>query len=90
MQALRASAGFFSHWDDHEFVTDFSPNEHTVSNDVNINGRVLYRRGVKAFRNYSPVRWTQRDGLYRTLRWGRNVELFFLDQRSFRSAKADE
>ena len=90
LQALRRSAGFFSHWDDHEFVNDFSPNENTFSNDVNINGRTLYKRSVKAFRNYSPVRWTSKDGLYRTVRWGRNVELFFLDQRSFRSAKADE
>ena len=34
-------------------------------------------------------RWTRRDGLYRTVRWGRNLELFFLDERSFRSANAD-
>ena len=27
-------------------------------------------------------------GLYRTFRWGKNLELFFLDERSFRSAKA--
>jgi phosphodiesterase/alkaline phosphatase D-like protein len=27
-------------------------------------------------------------GLYRTFRWGRNLELFFLEERSFRSAKA--
>ena len=27
LQALRASAGFYSHWDDHEFVNDFSPAE---------------------------------------------------------------
>jgi phosphodiesterase/alkaline phosphatase D-like protein len=90
LQALRGSAGFFSHWDDHEFINDFSPRENTFSNDVNINGRTLYRRSVKAFRNYAPVHWTKRDGLYRTVHWGRNAELFFLDERSFRSAKADE
>jgi phosphodiesterase/alkaline phosphatase D-like protein len=90
LRALRGSAGFYSHWDDHEFVNDFSPNENTFSNDVLIDGKMLYRRGVRAFRDYSPVRWTARDGLYRTRRFGRNVELFFLDQRSFRSAKADE
>ena len=28
-------------------------------------------------------------GLYRTFRWGKNLELFFLDERSFRSAKVD-
>ena len=27
LQALRRSAGFYSHWDDHEFVNDFSPAE---------------------------------------------------------------
>jgi alkaline phosphatase D len=90
LRALRGSAGFFSHWDDHEFVNDFSPNENTFSNDVNISGRTLYKRGVDAFRDYAPVRWSSNNGLYRTVRWGRNAELFFLDQRSFRSAKADE
>jgi alkaline phosphatase D len=90
LQALRRSTGLFSHWDDHEFVNDFSPNENTFSNNVNINGRTLYKRGVQAFRDYSPVHYTGRDGLYRTVRWGKNLELFFLDERSFRSAKADE
>ena len=90
LRALRRSAGFYSHWDDHEFINDFSPAESTFSNNVNINGRTLYNRGVNAFRDYAPVRWTRADGLYRTVRWGRNLELFFLDQRSFRSAKADD
>jgi phosphodiesterase/alkaline phosphatase D-like protein len=35
-----------------------------------------------------PVHYTDETGLYRTVRWGRNLELFFLDERSFRSAKA--
>ncbi|MET0206721.1 MAG: alkaline phosphatase D family protein [Thermoleophilaceae bacterium] len=90
LRGLRGSAAFFSHWDDHEFVNDFSPKENTFSNDVNINGRTLYKRGVDAFRDYAPVRWSAQNGLYRRVRWGRNAELFFLDQRSFRSAKADE
>ena len=45
------------------------------------------RAGVKAFTDYAPVR-TGADGLYRTFRWGKHLELFFLDERSFRSAKA--
>jgi alkaline phosphatase D len=76
---LRKSAGFYSHWDDHEFINDFSIPE---------DGMPLYRAGVKAFRNYAPVTYSDAEGLYRTFRWGRNLELFFLDQRSFRSAKA--
>ncbi|HYN90882.1 MAG TPA: alkaline phosphatase D family protein [Thermoleophilaceae bacterium] len=90
LRALRGSAGFYSHWDDHEFVNDFSPAESSFDNDVNVSGSTLYKRGAEAFRDYAPVRWTKRDGLYRTVRWGRNLELFFLDERSFRSANADE
>ena len=81
LRALRASAGLYSHWDDHEFVNDFSRPEH---------GDALYRAGVKAFRDYSPVAYSSRLGLYRSVRWGRHLELFFLDERSFRSAKATE
>ncbi len=87
---IRGSTGFYSHWDDHEFINDFSPAENTFSNDVNMNGRTLYKRSVRAFRDYAPVTFSRARGIYRSFRWGRNVELFFLDQRSFRDAKADE
>ena len=79
LRRLRASAGLYSHWDDHEFINDFSRAEH---------GDAIYRAGVKAFTDYAPVTYSPASGLYRTFRWGRHVELFFLDERSFRSAKA--
>ncbi len=79
LRRLRAATGLYSHWDDHEFVNDFSRAE---------NGDTLYAAGVKAFTDYAPVTYRARTGLYRTVRWGRNLELFFLDERSFRSAKA--
>ena len=79
LQLARRSAAFFSHWDDHEFINDFSIAE---------NGGRLYRDGVKAFRDYAPVTYTSRDGLYRSFRYGRNLEVFYLDERSFRDAKA--
>jgi alkaline phosphatase D len=76
---LRTSTGVYSHIDDHEVLNDFSIPEV---------GRTIYNAGIKAFRDYAPVTYTSRDGLYRTFRWGRNVELFLPDERSFRSAKA--
>jgi len=76
---LRKSAAFYSHWDDHEFINDFSIPE---------DGEALYDAGVKAFRDYAPVGYSREDGLYRKFRWGRNLEIFFLDERSFRDAKA--
>jgi alkaline phosphatase D len=80
LRQLRASAGLYSQWDDHEFINDFSRAE---------NGAV-YPAGVKAFRDYTPVTYSPSLGLYRSFRWGKNLELFFLDERSFRSAKADD
>jgi alkaline phosphatase D len=81
LRTLRTSAGLYSHWDDHEFVNDFSRPEH---------GEAIYRAGVRAFRDFSPVTYSPTLGLYRSVRWGKNLELFFLDERSFRSAKATE
>jgi alkaline phosphatase D len=78
LQRLRSSTGLYSQWDDHEFINDFTRAE---------NGAV-YPAGVRAFTDYAPVTYTSKNGLYRTFRWGRNLELFFLDERSFRSAKA--
>ena len=86
---LRGAAGFYSHWDDHEFINDFSRFENVFTSGT-INGQQLYERGVKAFTDYAPVDFSSRDGLYRTRRWGKNLELFFLDERSFRSAKASK
>jgi alkaline phosphatase D len=79
LRRLRASTGVYSGWDDHEFVNDFSRAEHGVA---------IYRAGVKAFLDYAPASYSARTGDYRTFRWGKNVELFLLDGRSFRSAKA--
>ena len=71
--------GFYAHWDDHEFVSDYSRAT---------GGKALYEAGVRAFRDYNPVSFSRRGGLYRQRRWGANFELFFLDERSFRSAPA--
>jgi alkaline phosphatase D len=76
---LRGATATYSHWDDHEFVNDFTRAE---------NGSRIYAAGVAAFRDYAPVTYTTRHGLYRSFRWGRNAELFLLDERSFRGAKA--
>ena len=78
LRNLRRGAGLYSHWDDHEFINDFTRAEH---------GSTIYAAGARAFRDYAPVTYSSRDGLYRTFRWGKHLELFFLDERSFRSGK---
>src|SRR5215212_1054182 len=79
IQTMRKTGATYSHWDDHEFLNDFSVEEL---------GSKLYNDGVRAFTDYNPVTYSARNGLYRKFRWGRNLEGFFLDERSFRDAKA--
>src|SRR4051794_9960146 len=76
---LRGASAMYNHWDDHEFINDFTKAE---------NGNAIYRAGVSAFRDYMPVTYSSSRGIYRSYRWGKNLEVFFPDERSFRSAKA--
>jgi alkaline phosphatase D len=81
MRRARGATGMYNHWDDHEFRNDFSIPEF---------GRKLYDNGVEAFTDFMPASYKPATGLYRTVQWGKNLELFFLDERSFRSAKASD
>lgn len=59
-------------WDDHEVIDDW---------DSRSTGSFV-QNGMAAWRTYLPV-VDQRD-IYRRLRWGRDLELFLLDARSYR------
>ena len=78
---IRSSGGLYSQPDDHEWINDFSVPEF---------GTTLYNDGVKAFTDYAPVSYSPSTGFYRHFRWGKNLELFIPDERSFRDAKASE
>ncbi len=93
----RGSAAYYAHWDDHEFINDFSQEESVFpySNDgtsyppTKMSGKKIYKNGVKAFTELNPVSYSKKTGIYRSQRWGKNLEVFFLDERSFRSSLAD-
>jgi alkaline phosphatase D len=80
LRKIRGAAGFYSHPDDHEWINDFSIPE---------DGQQLYQAGVDAFLDYAPVSFSSQAGFFRSFRWGANVEIFFPDERSFRSADAE-
>jgi alkaline phosphatase D len=92
LRGLRDSGTLYSHWDDHEFINDFARGENSFSGSqgvpVNMNGQTIYHRGAQAFRDYDPVGYSKSKGIYRSFRWGKNLAVFFLDERSFRSPKA--
>jgi phosphodiesterase/alkaline phosphatase D-like protein len=94
--ALRKSGVVYNQWDDHEFVDDF--NRQSEACDVGSTSadqyacpvKTIWSAGVKAFREYMPVTYSARNGTYRTFRWGKNLEIFILDERAFRSIRASE
>jgi alkaline phosphatase D len=86
-QRLLASTAVVPVWDDHEIANDAGPDDDTPAwlvaaghSDVH-----LLPLARAAFRHWNPVG----DGpLHRRLRWGRHLDLFVLDTRSHRDAKA--
>lgn len=79
---LRSSSAVYNHFDDHEFINDFTGEGKTSAK--------LYKDSVAAFLSYQPSTWSASNGLYRSFRWGKNVEVFMLDEITFRSAKASD
>jgi len=78
----------YAQWDDHEVIDDFGA-EWTFWNTLD--GRpgypVLVQEGLSAFLSYWPIKQDPVDlnRIYRSFRWGKSVELFLLDTRSYRS-----
>lgn len=64
-------------WDDHEVTDNYLP------------GNPLASIGQRAFLDYWPIRRVPSDPkrIYRSFRWGKNVELFILDTRQYRDLK---
>jgi alkaline phosphatase D len=90
--AVRGATSYYAHWDDHEFINDFARSQNVFPEEggnVEVSGEKLYKNGVNAFRAYNPITYSAKNGIYRSFRWGKNLQVFFLDERSFRSAKAD-
>jgi alkaline phosphatase D len=78
---LMAATPVYAIWDDHEVVNDFAGQ--TVDPD-------MMAAGLQAFFEYMPIRQSPDDPnrLYRSFRWGKDVEMFILDERQYRSGPA--
>jgi alkaline phosphatase D len=84
---LLASAGYVGLWDDHEVVNDAGPLTDAPTTPP-YTGDHLLRLGHQAFLDYTPIASVpgSHGRLYRSLRWGRHLELFVLDTRQYRDA----
>lgn len=86
LQGLLASTAYYAIWDDHEVVNDFGPLNDTRDSAPYTPGTHLMPLGLAAFLDYNPLlqRANTPKRLYRTVRWGRHLELFILDTRQYR------
>jgi alkaline phosphatase D len=84
-----ATTPYVAIWDDHEVVNDFGPLHDTRSRAPYTAGVHLLPIGLRTFLEYNAVAvdaLRTPDRLYRSLRFGRHVELFILDTRQYRDA----
>jgi alkaline phosphatase D len=79
-------------WDDHEIRNNWYPNQ-TIRDDDRYtikNISVLKTRARQAFLEYIPIRPSSVDPqrIYRSFKHGRSLEVFMLDERSYRGANS--
>lgn len=87
-QELFANTAYYAVWDDHEVVNDFGPLHDTRLEKPYPAGAHLLPIGLEAFLDYNPILPAPDNPqrLYRAVRWGSGLEVFFLDNRQYRDA----
>lgn len=78
-------------WDDHETLNNWYPGEQLADDRYKVKSvSLLAARARQAFMDYLPIR-ASADGMariYRNIDYGPLLEVFFLDQRSYRAANS--
>lgn len=80
-QRFLLTTSYYPVWDDHEISNDAGPQYDILRSDP-VPHRMAPAR--EAFVDYQPMASTEK--LYRSVRWGRNLEIWLLDTRSYREA----
>lgn len=90
---LAARVPTFYQWDDHEVVNNWS-----ASKDLSADDRytvkdvpLLIARAGRAFHEMTPIRYVPEEPgrVYRTIKYGPLLDVFFLDMRSYRGPNDD-
>ncbi len=87
-QAFLRSTPMYIQWDDHEVINDFGAAWPVLAAAPDRAGYPnIVAAGRKTFFDFHPFTRhpDEADRIYRAVRWGRDVELFILDARSYRS-----
>jgi len=83
-QAFLAETPIFVQWDDHEVTNNWFPGEVMGAPlyELGTSANGLYTDSLQAFYEFNPIKEGSR--IYRKQRFGKHIEVFFPDFRSFR------
>jgi len=88
---LHAEVPLLAQWDDHETRNNWFPDQVIDDNRYVVKSvDLLAARGRRAFFEYQPIRPRGDDPerIYRSVKYGPTLEVFLLDQRSYRGANS--
>jgi len=93
LRRFNAEVAQVSMWDDHE-VRDNWYDERSLEKDPRYTVKsmpLLAARARRAFLEHLPLRWNAEDPerIYRSFSWGDSLEVFALDQRSYRGPNSE-
>ena len=89
LQSLLRNTSMYSQADDHEVVNDYGGQWSYWTNATKDRAGFpnVVKAGINAFFNFSPIDRNRDDPnrIYRSFHWGKDVDLFILDEHSYRS-----
>jgi alkaline phosphatase D len=84
MQSFLSKTPIFVQWDDHEVTNNWYPNE--ILGDPlyeeGLSANTLYENSLQALYEFNPIE--EGSSIYRSQKFGKHLEIFFPDFRSFR------
>jgi alkaline phosphatase D len=92
-QDFLRGTSMYAQWDDHEVLNDFAARSLVYPAAPERTGfAAVIASGLRWFFAFHPIARdrAEPDRIYRSVRWGRELELFILDARSYRSPNALE
>jgi len=92
-QNLLNSTSMYSQGDDHEVIDNYGKlwKSYSITDDKNLTDKTGYpnlvKTGMDLFFKFSPIErnQTEHDKIYRMFNWGKDIDLFLLDDHSYRS-----
>ncbi|MGJ4880316.1 alkaline phosphatase D family protein [Bradyrhizobium sp. HKCCYLRH1065] len=88
VRAFNAEVPIFVQWDDHEVTNNWSASKELPAAYKERNIQLLAARAARAFHEMYPMRESiiEPGRVYRTINYGPHLDVFVLDERSYRGA----